>query len=435
MKKNIIGKKIHNLCKLLWPLNRSITGEDTLKSLKILGKDLKGFKIHKIKTGSDVFNWTIPNEWNVKNAWIKNKNGKKILDFKKNNLHIVGYSSPIKKKITYQKLKNKIFSIPNQPNAIPYVTSYYEKNWGFCMTHNQKKKLKKNEMFEVFIDSKFSKGHLNYGEIFIKGKTSEEILLSSYVCHPSLANNELSGPTVLNFLTKWLLKRNNKFSYRIVFVPETIGSVAFISKNLKHLKKKVIAGYNLTCLGDERTYSYLPSRNGNTLSDRVAIHVLSHTYKKFKKYNWSDRGSDERQYCSPGVDLPIASIMRSKFGEYPEYHTSLDNLKNVVTPRGLEGGYNVIKLAIEAIENNCFIIAKNFCEPQLSKKKLIRSINGKEKNDKDVRIMLEILTWADGKNSLLEIAEKNNLPVWEFYFYIDVLKKNNLIKIIKKNPK
>jgi len=432
MKKIIIGKKIHKLCKLLWPLNRSITGNDTLKSLKILGKDLKGFKIHKIKSGSKVFNWTIPDEWNIKEGWIKNKKGTKILDFRNNNLHIMSYSAPIRKKITYQKLKSKIFSIPNQPRAIPYVTSYYEKNWGFCMSHNQKKKLRKDDVFDIFINSKFSKGHLNYGELFIKGKSSQEILLSSYVCHPSLANNELSGPTVLNFLSKWLLKRTNKYSYRIVFVPETIGSITFISKNLKKLKKNVIAGYNLTCLGDERTYSYLPSRNGDTLSDKVAIHVLKHTYKKFKKFSWKDRGSDERQYCSPGVDLPIASIMRSKYGEYPEYHTSLDNLKNVVTPKGLEGGYNILKSAIEAIENNCYFFAKNFCEPQLSKKRLIRSINGKKGNDKDVKIMLEILTWADGKNSLLEVAEKSDLPIWDFYYYLNVLKKNRLIEIKNK---
>ena len=286
-----------------------------------------------------------------------------------------------------------------------------------------------------FINSKFSKGHLNYGELFIKGKSSQEILLSSYVCHPSLANNELSGPTVLKFLSKWLLKRTNKYSYRIVFVPETIGSIAFISKNLKKLKKNVIAGYNLTCLGDNRTYSFLPSRNGDTLSDRIAIHILKHTYKKFKKYDWKDRGSDERQYCSPGVDLPIASIMRSKYGEYPEYHTSLDDLKKVVTPKGLEGGYNVSKLAIEAIENNCFFVAKNFCEPQLSKKNLVRSINGKKGNDKDVKIMLEILTWADGKNSLLEVAEKSDLPMWDFYYFLNLLKKNKLIEIRNEKTK
>ena len=433
IKKNT-GLQIHNLCKKLWPYNRSLTGNGTLRSLQILGKDLKGFKIHKIKSGTNVFDWTIPDEWNIKDGWIKNKNGKKILNFKKNNLHIMGYSSPIKKKISYQKLKNKIFSIPDQPNAIPYMTSYYEKNWGFCMSHNQKK-LKKNDVFDIFINSKFSKGHLNYGELFIKGKSSQEILLSSYVCHPSLANNELSGPTVLKFLSKWLLKRTNKYSYRIVFVPETIGSIAFISKNLKKLKKNVIAGYNLTCLGDNRTYSFLPSRNGDTLSDRIAIHILKHTYKKFKKYDWKDRGSDERQYCSPGVDLPIASIMRSKYGEYPEYHTSLDDLKKVVTPKGLEGGYNVLKLAIEAIENNCFFVAKNFCEPQLSKKNLVRSINGKKGNDKDVKIMLEILTWADGKNSLLEVAEKSDLPMWDFYYFLNLLKKNKLIEIRNEKTK
>lgn len=433
MNKKNIGIDIHNLCKKLWPLNRSITGNGTLETLIIISKYFKNFKIHKIKTGTNVFNWTIPDEWNIKDAWIKNIHGKKVLDFKENNLHVVGYSIPIKAKIEYKNLKNKIFSLPSQKNAIPYVTSYYKRNWGFCMSDNKKKKLKSNEKYEVFIDSKLKKGHLNYGELIIKGRTNKEIFLSSYICHPSLANNELSGPTILTFLAKWLTKRKNEYTYRLVFVPETIGSIAYLSKNLNKLKKNVIAGYNLTCLGDERTYSYLPSRSGNTISDKIALHILKHIYPKYKKYSWNERGSDERQYCSPGVDLPIATIMRSKYGEYPEYHTSLDNLKDLVTPKGLSGGYEVLKLALEALEKNCYMIATNHCEPQLSKKNLIRSINGREPNEKSVKIILAILTWADGNHSLLDIAEKTNFPIWEFYSYLNILKNEKLIKIIQKN--
>ena len=363
----MIGNKIYALAKELFPINRSITGSGVRKSLKILQKINKDLKIKGIPSGTKVFDWIIPQEWNVDEAWIKDSKNRKIIDFKNNNLHLMGYSLSVSKKITLKDLKKNLYSIKDKPNAIPYVTSYYKKKWGFCLSFNLLKNLKE-DIYEVKIKSKFKKGFLNYGELIIPGKTKKEILLSTYICHPSMANNELSGPCVAIHLSKWIKSmKNRNYSYRIVFVPETIGSIAYLSKNYKKMIKNTVAGFNLTCLGDDRAYSYLPSRQENSLSDVIAKHVLKWTFKDYKSYSWLEKGSDERQYCSPGIDLPVATIMRTKYGEYPEYHTSDDNLINVVTPKGLQGGYEIIKKAITAIEMNCNPLMKIKCEPMLSK--------------------------------------------------------------------
>jgi aminopeptidase-like protein len=281
--------------------------------------------------------------------------------------------------------------------------------------------------YKIFINSKFTKGSLTYGEIIIPGDTKKEIFLSTNICHPSMANNELSGPTVTIYLAKWiqsLIKR--KFTYRIIFIPETVGSIAYLNKNYKKMKKNIFAGFNVVCVGDNKNYSYLPSRNGDTISDQIAKHVLNWTDKKYKTYNWSQRGSDERQYCSPGIDLPIASIMRSKYGEFPEYHTSLDNLTNVVTPTGLQGGYNVIKRAIEIFEQDCFPKTTNLCEPQLSKRNLYPSLSIKNSAN-NTRLMMNVISYSDGKTSLLNIAKKLNVSIWSLYPAVKILLKNKLI--------
>ena len=266
--------KFYNLGKELFPLNRSITGKDTLKTLKIISNNFKKFKIKSIKSGSRVFDWKIPPEWNVKDAFILDKQNKKIVDFKKNNLHLVGYSEYTKKILTRNKLLKKLHSLKNNPNAIPYVTSYYKKNWGFCVTENFKKRLVKRyqsfDKFKILINSKFNKnGSLNYGEFFIKGKVDKEILVSTYICHPSMANNELSGPIVSMSLMSYFKKLNNFFSIRFLFIPETIGSIAYISRNLKKLKKRVLCGFNISCIGDEKNHSYILSKYKNSPSDEA----------------------------------------------------------------------------------------------------------------------------------------------------------------------
>ena len=426
----MIGNRIHKLAKKLWPINRSITGSGVVETLNILKTVVPELKIKSFKSGSKVFDWKIPAEWEIKSAWVKDPTGKTIIDFSKNNLHLVGYSAPINKTIKLEKLNRHLHSIKEQPNAIPYVTSYYEKNWGFCLKHSIRKKLKKGN-YRVFIDSKFKKnGKLSYGEILIPGKSKKEIFLSTYICHPSMANNELSGPCVVIYLAKWIKNlKNRRYSYRIVLVPETIGSIAYLSKNYKVMKKKIIAGYNICCIGDERNYSYLPSRNSNTLSDFAAKHVLKWKVKKFKTYTWLDRGSDERQYCAPGIDLPVASVMRTKYLEYPEYHTSLDNLKKVVTPKGLNGGFNILKEILIVLEQNIIPKYTILCEPQLSKRNLYSKISKKNLKSKNSYMILHLLSLSDGKTSLIEIAEKCSMPLWKINNIITKLLKHKLIEI------
>ena len=423
----MIGIEIHNLAKKLWKINRSITGEGVRFTLEIIKKDyLQNLLIHSIPSGTKVFDWVVPMEWHVDEAYIIAPDGNKICDFSLNNLHLVGYSIPFCGKIKLSDLKNHLYSLPEQPNAIPYVTSYYKEHWGFCITQKQKESLVEGE-YEVVINSKIFSGNLNYGEIVLPGKSNKEVFLSTYICHPSMANNEISGPVVLTYLAKWLQDLTSRnYTYRIVFIPETIGSITYISKNFKSLKKKVFAGFNISCVGDDRSYSYLPSRNGKTISDLIAKHVLKWTDPTYIKYNWSDRGSDERQYCAPGIDLPIASILRTKYGMYPEYHTSLDNLDEVVTPKGLNGGYLVLKKTLELIEKNKMYKTNILCEPQLSKKGLYPSISIKNKN-LETRRLLDIISYCDGEHSLLDIAEKINVPAWDLYEYVDKLIQHDLI--------
>ncbi len=423
----MIGKDIHNLCKRLFPLNRSLTGNGNRQTLKILKKICKNLIIKEIPSGQKVFDWTIPDEWNAKEAWIKCPDGKKIALYKENNLHLVSYSKQIKSKMTLEELEKHLHYIKDQPNAIPYVTSYYNRNWGFCISYNERKRLKKG-LYEVYIDSSFSKGSLTYGEILIPGKLKKEILLSTYICHPSMANNELSGPSVTTFLAKWLMQEKRRYSYRIIFIPETIGSICYLKKNLKILKKRVVAGFNITCVGDDRSYSYIPSRNGNTLADQVGLHVIKNIDKNYKKYTWLNRGGDERQFCSPGIDLPFATIIRTKYGTYKEYHTSLDNLKKVVTPKGLDGGYNLIKKTLIALENNYNFKNTFLCEPQMSKRGLYPNIGKKKHVSENIRNMMSIVSYCDGKNSLIDISEKLSLPYWKILPIINKLIEEKIIK-------
>ena len=296
---------MYTLAEKLWPINRSITGRGVRETLKIIrNSGLSSLSISEIPTGTKVLDWTIPQEWEVKRAFIKKPDGSIFCDYSQNNLHLVGYSIPIHQKMTLTELNNFLYSLPDQPDAIPYVTSYYEPKWGFCLTQNERDLLKEGE-YEVFIESRHFDGFLTFGELIIKGETTSEILLSTYICHPSMANNEISGPVVTTAVSLWLDSLpSRRFTYRILFIPETIGSIAYLSQHLEYLQSHVVAGFNITCIGDERTYSYLPSRNGRTLSDRIALHVLKWTDPNYIAYTWDHRGSDERQYCAPGIDLP-----------------------------------------------------------------------------------------------------------------------------------
>jgi aminopeptidase-like protein len=421
-----IGLELHKWATDLFPITRSLTGPGVRETFSYLKKLIPELSILSVPSGKKVFDWTVPKEWIIREAYIADKNNAKIIDIKNNNLHVVGYSKSINKRMNLEELNPFLHSIPNLPHAIPYVTSFYNESWGFCISEKQRMQLKDGE-YHVYIDSELIDGVLNYGELIIKGQTDKEILLSTYICHPSMANNELSGPVVTTAIARWLKTlEKRKYTYRIIFVPETIGSIVYINENFEKLKKATIAGYQITCIGDDRAYSFLPSRLGNTLSDKAAEHVLKHLAPGYKKYSFLDRGSDERQFCSPGVDLPIASVMRSKHGEYPEYHTSLDNL-DFVTPSGLAGGFSILKNIIELIENNCKPVCLHICEPQLGKRGLYPNVSKLGSVNDSVKNMMNLIAYSDGNLSLLEIAEIIDVPMWELVQVFRVLKKHAIL--------
>ena len=423
--RNKLSSEMYSWAKALFPINRSITGSGVRETLEYFKKIVPSLKILSFPTGFKAFDWTVPQEWSLKEAYIEDKKGNRVIDFKNNNLHVVGYSKPVKKYLEYDELKNNLHFIKDQPNAIPYVTSYYNKEWGFCLTYNQFLKLKK-EKYYVNIDSSFKDGILNYGEIVIKGKSEKEIFISSYICHPSMANNELSGPVLAMALARELLKQEKKYTYRIILIPETIGSLCYLKKNLKKLKKNVIAGYNITCVGDEKGFSYLPSRNGDTLADRAALNILKSNVADFKKYTWFDRGSDERQYCWPGIDLPVCSIMRSKYGEYAEYHTSLDNMR-FISKSGLFESFAIYSDVLGVIERNDKFITTTLGEPKLDKRGLYSTLSKKGDSNYS-RDILNFLSICDGNNDLIEISNILEIPVSQIMDLKNMLLSKKLIK-------
>jgi aminopeptidase-like protein len=423
--KLVSGKEIYDLCKKLWPITRSITGNGVRETLGIIQQEIPNLVIHEVPTGTQCFDWKIPKEWNIRDAYILDPNGKKIVNLQDSNLHIVSYSTPVNRTMPLSELQQHLHSLPNQPSAIPYVTSYYEDRWGFCLSENQRKTLIEGD-YQVCVDSELTDGSLTYGEIIIPGKSEKEIFLSTYVCHPSMANNELSGPTVTTYLTKWIQSQPREYTYRIIFIPETIGSICYLSKNVEVMKKNIIAGYNITCVGDDNIYSYLPSRDEHTISDKIAVHVLNDMHPDFVSYTYLDRGSDERQYCSPGIDLPIASVMRTKYAKYKEYHTSLDDL-NYISPKGLFGAYTVLINCIECIEGNKIYRPTVLCEPQMGRRNLYPTLGAGVSMEIDVETIMNILAYSDGECDVLCIANKLKLPMLEIIEKIEILVKEKLL--------
>lgn len=418
---------MHRWATDLFPINRSITGDGVRETLEYLGNLLPGFEIHSASTGSMAFDWEIPKEWRIRSATLTGPDGRTVVDLSDSNLHVLGYSIPVDEELSLEDLDLHLYSLPDQPDATPYVTSYYKPRWGFCLPDSVRQNLPPG-LYHAKIDSELFDGEMNYGEVVIKGESDRQVFLSTYVCHPSMANNELSGPVVTAALAAWLMEQKSlRYTYRIAFVPETIGSLLYLSRNLETLKTKTIAGYNITCVGDERRYSYLPSRNGATLSDIVGRHVLKHRVGEgeYDIYSWLDRGSDERQYCAPGIDLPIASIMRSKYGTYPEYHTSLDNL-DFITPDGLAGAFETLRDAIMIIEKNSTLQTTVLGEPQMGKRDLYPDIAIKRKRN-DARLLLDALSYCDGR-SLLDVAEALGMYAIELIPLIDQLTKAGLVR-------
>ena len=414
----------------LFPICRSITGKGTLRTLKIIRKSFDELRIIKIKSGTKVFDWKIPEEWNIKDAYVLDKFKKKIISFKNNNLHILNYTKKYKGYVSKKNLIQHLYSLKEQPKAIPYLTSYYKKRWGFCVSENQKKNIinryDEEDKFFVKIDSSHNKkGNLNFGEFVLRGKSKQEILITTYVCHPSMANNELSGPIVSQSLIEFFKKKKLNKTLRFLFIPETIGSISYICHNYKHLKNNVIGGYNLTCIGDDRMHSCLLSKYGNTPADRCLLRAYKELKIIYKKYSFLDRGSDERQFNSPKIDLPIASIFRSKYETYPEYHTSDDNF-NLVTLKGLKGGFNVAKKAITLLDKIIIPKSKVICEPNLGKRGLYPTL-GKRTNQSRAKKILNFLQYSDGKNDLSEISKIIKVSKKEAFAIYGILKKENLV--------
>ena len=390
----------------LYPICRSITGEGFRQTLRIL-QDAIPLNIIEVPTGTAVFDWTIPREWNIRDAFIKDSSGRKIVDFQKSNLHVMSYSIPVRRKMTLQELKPHLHSLPEHPDWIPYRTSYYKENWGFCLTHRQFQNLEDGE-YEVEIDSTLEEGSLTYGECLVPGRRDEQVLISCHTCHPSLCNDNLSGVVLALKLAQTLRTHTLEYSYRFLFIPGAIGSITWLNRN-QDQAKKIVNGLVLACLGDSGKSTYKKSRRGNAEIDRAAEHVLKHSKSEYDILEFSPYGYDERQFCSPGFNLPVGCFMRTPFAKFPEYHTDADNL-NFVRPEFLADSFDKCIEIVNILENNKTYINLNpMCEPQLGKRGLYRNIGGDSAENVSELGLLWVLNQSDGSHSLLDIAEKSGI--------------------------
>jgi len=426
-KSSAIGDELYQLIKRLFPICRSITGNGVRKSLEIMQEYLP-LQVHEVPSGTAVFDWTIPKEWNINDAYIKNKKGHKLVDFNDSNLHVLNYSIPVKGSFPMKELASHLFSIPGSPAWIPYRTSYYEEKWGFCLSHSQLQSMQDDE-YEVCIDSTLEPGSLTYGEYYLPGQTEEECLFSCHICHPSLCNDNLSGIAVVLYLAKILRTRKNRLSYRFLFIPGTIGAITWLSLNENKLSN-IKAGLVATLLGDPASFTYKKTRGGDETIDKAVIHFLKFSAKDFRLIDFFPYGYDERQYNSPGINLPVGSLTRSQYGQYPEYHTSADNLE-LVTPGKLEESLNAYLSIADILDNNIVYINQYpNCEPQLGKRGLYQKIGGMNEQEKELRrmAMLWCLNLSDGKHSLLEIADRASIPFDVLKDVATVLEGNGLLE-------
>jgi aminopeptidase-like protein len=401
-----IGDEIFAFAANIFPICRSITGDGVRQTLHEIRKHV-ALDIHEVPTGTKVFDWTIPREWNIRDAYIKDSEGRRIVDFAESNLHVMSYSTPIRTRLSLAELKPHIHTLPGQPDLIPYRTSYYSQDWAFCMAHRQLESLREDS-YEVVIDSSLTDGHLTYGEYFHRGQTQNEFLFSAHVCHPSLANDNCAGVALLTVLAKNMTELRTRYSYRFIFAPGTIGAIAWLARNEAKVDN-IKHGLVISMVGDPGGPTYKRSRRGQAFIDRAVVHVLKRCEPPAKILDFSPYGYDERQYCSPGFNLPVGLFQRSKHGEIAEYHTSADDL-TFIRPECLQQSYRSILETIEVIENEGIYHNTNpKCEPQLGRRGLYRAIGGNRDPGADMA-MLWILNLSDGTRSLLDIAEASNLP-------------------------
>jgi len=397
---------MHALVSELYPICRSITGDGVRRTLAIIGEHIP-ITTTEVPSGSPAFDWVVPREWNIRDAYIKNARGERVVDFQRSNLHVLNYSTPIDRQVPLAELRQHLFQDSAHPECIPYRTSYYAENWGFCVTRQQFESLNEPE-YEVHIDSSLTDGSLTYGECVLPGTVGEEVLISCHVCHPSLANDNLSGITVAVHLAKWLQAQPRRLSYRLLFAPGTIGAITWLSRN-REIASRIGHGLVLTCVGDPGSFHYKKSRRGDTEIDRAVVHLLkargiAHEIRPFHPY-----GYDERQYCSPGFNLAVGCLMRSAWGEFPEYHTSADNV-DFVTASALAETLDVCAGVVDVLERNATYRSLNpYCEPALGRRGLYRSTGGAGIGDENLA-RLWILNLADGNHTLLDVAERSGMP-------------------------
>jgi len=425
-----IGEELYRFAGDLFPICRSITGNGVRQTLALIGGKVP-LRITEVPTGTPVFDWTVPKEWNIRDAFIKAPDGKRVVDFQKSNLHVLGYSVPVDATMSLRELEPRLFTIPAHPDWIPNRTSYYKEDWGFCLSHNQKLTLEDGE-YEVCIDSELADGHLTLAECYFEGRSAEEVLISTYTCHPSLANDNVSGLTVATFLAKLLSGRELRYSYRFLFIPATIGAITWLAQN-REAVNRIRHGLVLTCLGDAGGFHYKKSRRGNTEIDRAAAHVLRYCGESSEILEFSPYGNDERQYCSPGFNLPVGSLMRSAWETFPEYHTSADNL-DFIRPVQLAGSLRVCAAILDVLESNCFYRNEQpYCEPQLGRRGLFRSMGGEaggQASGEEMMARLWTLNLSDGANSLLDIAERSGIPFSKIKEAADLLCEKGLLSVI-----
>jgi aminopeptidase-like protein len=424
-----LGQQMHRFAADLFPVCRSITGEGIRETLAAIQRSIP-LQISEVPTGTPVFDWMVPKEWNIRDAFIKTAAGKRVVDFQQCNLHVVNYSVPVHATMSLDELKPHLFTLPEHPDWIPYRTSYYKEDWGFCLSHHQLIALEEGD-YEVCVDSTLEDGHLTYGECLLPGKSAEEVLISCHVCHPSLANDNLSGLTVATFLAKLLSEQDHRYSYRFLFIPGTIGAITWLARN-RETVGSIRHGLVLTCLGDAGGFHYKKSRQGDADIDRAAAHVLRHSGEPFEILEFSPYGYDERQYCSPGFNLPVGCLMRSVWGTFPEYHTSADDLE-FVQPQFLSESFRACSSILDVLEKNRRYQNLNpYCEPQLGRRGLYGSKGG-EVIGADVNARLWVLNLSDGEHSLLDIAERSGLSFPLLSGAADLLCQKGLLSVISSD--